>query len=103
MREETFGPVVGVMKVADDAEAVAQMNDSGFGLTAAIYTRDAAAAEALGAQIDAGTIFMNRCDYLDPALSWSGRKLSGLGASLSVLGYQSVTRPKAYHLRKPVD
>ena len=100
MREESFGPVVGIMPVKDDAEALALMNDSPYGLTAAIYTRDAEAAEALGAGIETGTVFMNRCDYLDPALCWTGCKDTGRGASLSVLGYHAVTRPKSYHLRK---
>jgi acyl-CoA reductase-like NAD-dependent aldehyde dehydrogenase len=99
MREEIFGPVAGVMKVRSDAEAVAQMNDSNFGLTAAVWTADAQAAEALGAQVHTGTWFMNRCDYLDPALAWVGIKDSGRGCTLSVIGYEHVTRPKSFHLR----
>jgi acyl-CoA reductase-like NAD-dependent aldehyde dehydrogenase len=99
MREEIFGPVAGVMKVHSDAEAVAQMNDSDFGLTAAIWTTDAAAAEALGARVRTGTWFMNRCDYLDPALAWVGIKDSGRGCTLSVIGYEHLTRPKSFHLR----
>jgi acyl-CoA reductase-like NAD-dependent aldehyde dehydrogenase len=99
MREEIFGPVAGVMKVRSDAEAVAHMNDSAFGLTAAVWTRDAAAAEALGAQVETGTWFMNRCDYLDPALAWVGVKDSGRGCTLSVVGYEHLTRPKSFHLR----
>jgi acyl-CoA reductase-like NAD-dependent aldehyde dehydrogenase len=99
MREEIFGPVAGVMKVASDAEAIAHMNDSAFGLTAAVWTRDAAAAERLGAQIETGTFFMNRCDYLDPALAWVGVKDSGRGCTLSVVGYEHLTRPKSFHLR----
>jgi acyl-CoA reductase-like NAD-dependent aldehyde dehydrogenase len=99
MREEIFGPVAGVMKVNSDAEAVQQMNDSPFGLTAAIWTRDEAAALALGAQVDTGTWFMNRCDYLDPALAWVGVKDSGRGCTLSVVGYEHLTRPKSFHLR----
>jgi acyl-CoA reductase-like NAD-dependent aldehyde dehydrogenase len=99
MREEIFGPVAGVMKVHSDAEAVAHMNDSAFGLTAAVWTRDAAAAEALGAQVQTGTWFMNRCDYLDPALAWVGVKDSGRGCTLSVIGYEHLTRPKSFHLR----
>jgi acyl-CoA reductase-like NAD-dependent aldehyde dehydrogenase len=99
MREEIFGPVAGVMKVHSDAEAVAQMNDSPFGLTAAVWTSDAAAAEALGAQVHTGTWFMNRCDYLDPALAWVGVKDSGRGCTLSVVGYEHLTRPKSFHLR----
>ncbi len=100
MREETFGPIVGIMPVKDDEEAIALMNDSAYGLTAAIYTRDAAAAEAIGDRIETGTIYMNRCDYLDPALCWTGCKDTGRGAALSYLGFHSVTRPKSYHLRK---
>jgi acyl-CoA reductase-like NAD-dependent aldehyde dehydrogenase len=99
MREEIFGPVAGVMKVGSDLEAVAQMNDSPFGLTAAVWTRDAAAAERLGAAVQTGTWFMNRCDYLDPALAWVGVKDSGRGCTLSVIGYEHLTRPKSFHLR----
>ena len=99
MREEIFGPAAGVMKVYSDAEAVQQMNDSPFGLTAAIWTRDEAAALALGEQVDTGTWFMNRCDYLDPALAWVGVKDSGRGCTLSVVGYEHLTRPKSFHLR----
>jgi acyl-CoA reductase-like NAD-dependent aldehyde dehydrogenase len=99
MREEIFGPVAGVMKVRSDAEAVAQMNDSNFGLTAAVWTGDAQAAEALGSQVHTGTWFMNRCDYLDPALAWVGIKDSGRGCTLSVIGYEHLTRPKSFHLR----
>ena len=99
MREEIFGPVAGVMKVNSDAEAVQRMNDSAFGLTAAIWTADEAAALALGAQVDTGTWFMNRCDYLDPALAWVGVKDSGRGCTLSVIGYEHLTRPKSFHLR----
>ena len=99
MREEIFGPVAGLMKVRSDAEAVAHMNDSAFGLTAAVWTRDEAAALALGAQVQTGTWFMNRCDYLDPALAWVGVKDSGRGCTLSVIGYEHLTRPKSFHLR----
>ena len=101
MREESFGPVVGVMPVRDDDEAVALMNDSDFGLTAAIFTGDAGAAAAIGDRLETGTVFMNRCDYLDPALVWTGCKDTGRGAALSTLGYDALTRPKSYHLRKP--
>jgi acyl-CoA reductase-like NAD-dependent aldehyde dehydrogenase len=99
MREEIFGPVAGVMKVHSDAEAVQCMNDSPFGLTAAVWTGDEAAALALGAQVDTGTWFMNRCDYLDPTLAWVGVKDSGRGCTLSVIGYEHLTRPKSFHLR----
>lgn len=100
MREESFGPVVGIMKVADDEEAIALMNDSDFGLTASIWTSDLDAAAAIGARLETGTVFMNRCDYLDPALCWTGCKDTGRGAALSRLGYLSVTRPKSFHLRR---
>ena len=100
MREENFGPVVGIMAVADDAEAVALMNDSDYGLTASIWTRDLGGAEAIGDQLETGTVFMNRCDYLDPALAWTGVKDTGRGASLSRIGYEALTRPKSFHLRQ---
>lgn len=99
MNEESFGPVVGIMPVADDEEAVRLMNDSRYGLTASLWTRDVERAIKLGSQIETGTVYMNRCDYLDPALVWTGMKDSGVGASLSVLGYDYFTRPKSYHLR----
>jgi len=99
MREEIFGPVAGVMKVRDDEEAVRLMNDSRFGLTAAIWTEDTDAALAIGDRIDTGTWFMNRCDYLDPALAWVGVKDSGRGCTLSRVGYEHLTRPKSFHLR----
>jgi acyl-CoA reductase-like NAD-dependent aldehyde dehydrogenase len=99
MREETFGPVVGVMKVSSDEEAVRLMNDSDFGLTASVWTCDPEAAVAIGDELATGTVFMNRCDYLDPALAWTGVKNSGRGATLSVLGYEHLTRPKSFHLR----
>mgnify|MGYP000692488429 CR=1 FL=1 len=99
MREESFGPVIGVMKVADDEEAVRLMNDSDFGLTASIWTSDAEAAIAIGERLETGTVFMNRCDYLDPALAWTGVKATGRGVTLSALGYHALTRPKSFHLR----
>lgn len=99
MTEESFGPVVGIMAVADDEEAIRMMNDSQYGLTASIWTKDQAAAEAIGAQVATGTVFMNRCDYLDPALAWTGVKDTGRGISLSELGYHQLTRVKSYHLR----
>ncbi len=100
MMEESFGPVVGIMKVSGDEEAIRLMNDSPYGLTASIWTEDYATAAAIGAQIETGTIFMNRADYLDPALCWTGCKDTGRGGSLSYLGFLSVTRPKSYHLKK---
>ena len=100
MREESFGPVVGIMKVSGDDEAVALMNDSDYGLTASIWTSDPDRAAMIGNQLETGTVFMNRCDYLDPALCWTGVKDTGRGASLSELGYRAVTRPKSFHLKK---
>ncbi len=100
MRDESFGPVVGIMPVADDAEAIALMNDSQFGLTASLWTQDAAAAEAIADQIETGTVFMNRADYLDPGLCWTGCKDTGRGGGLSVIGYHNLTRPKSYHFKK---
>jgi acyl-CoA reductase-like NAD-dependent aldehyde dehydrogenase len=101
MREETFGPAVGIMKVASDEEAVRLMNDSEFGLTAAIFSADAKRAEALGDALETGTVFLNRCDYLDPALAWTGVKNSGRGCTLSRVGFEQLTRPKSYHFRMP--
>ncbi len=100
MREESFGPVVGIMPVSGDAEAIALMNDCKYGLTAAVFTRDPAAMDAIAPQLETGTVFMNRCDYLDPALCWTGCKDTGHGAGLSVLGFHALTRPKSHHYRK---
>lgn len=102
MRDESFGPVVGVMKVKSDEEAVRLMNDSPYGLTAAIWTSDVEAAERIGDQIETGTVFMNRCDYLDPALAWTGVKDTGRGVSLSKYAYDHLTRPKSFHLREKI-
>lgn len=99
MRDEAFGPVAGIMKVSSDAEAIRLMNDSAFGLTAAVWTADEAAALAIGDEVQTGTWFMNRCDYLDPALAWVGVKDSGRGCTLSSIGYEHLTRPKSFHLR----
>jgi acyl-CoA reductase-like NAD-dependent aldehyde dehydrogenase len=99
MREETFGPAVGIMKVASDEEALRLMNDSEFGLTAAIFSADAARAEVLGDALETGTVFLNRCDYLDPALAWTGVKNSGRGCTLSRVGFEQLTRPKSYHFK----
>jgi acyl-CoA reductase-like NAD-dependent aldehyde dehydrogenase len=102
MRDESFGPVVGIMKVDNDAQAIALMNDSDYGLTASIWSQDETRAIEIGQQIDTGTVFMNRCDYLDPALAWVGVKKSGRGCSLSKLGYAQLTRPKSFHLKKAI-
>ncbi len=99
MMEETFGPVVGIMKVGSEAEAIRLMNDSPYGLTASIWTKDIDTAERIGAQIETGTIYMNRCDYLDPGLAWTGVKNTGRGTTLSKIGYEAMTRPKSFHLR----
>jgi acyl-CoA reductase-like NAD-dependent aldehyde dehydrogenase len=99
MVDESFGPVVGIMKVKSDDEAVSLMNDSPYGLTASIWSADTDASQALGDRIETGTVFMNRCDYLDPALAWTGVKDTGRGASLSEIGYAMLTRPKSFHLR----
>ena len=101
MKEETFGPAVGIMKVSSDDEAVTLMNDSPFGLTGSVWTSDEGAALAIGDQIHTGTWYMNRCDYLDPALAWTGVKDSGLGCTLSRVGYEQLTRPKSFHMRLP--
>ncbi|WP_170351158.1 aldehyde dehydrogenase family protein [Ruegeria atlantica] len=100
MRDESFGPVVGIMKVSSDEEAIALMNDSEFGLTASLWTRDVDRAARVGDQIETGTVFMNRADYLDPGLCWTGCKNTGRGGGLSVIGYHNLTRPKSYHLKK---
>ena len=99
MTEESFGPVVGIQKVRDDEEALALMNDSEFGLTAAIFSADVDSALALADRVEAGTVFLNRCDYLDPALAWTGVKNSGRGCTLSSVGYESLTRPKSFHFK----
>ena len=100
MREESFGPVVGIMPVRDDVHAIELMNDSDFGLTASVWTRDVRRAEAIADQIETGTVFMNRADYLDPGLCWTGCKDTGRGGGLSLIGYHNLTRPKSYHLKK---
>jgi acyl-CoA reductase-like NAD-dependent aldehyde dehydrogenase len=100
MREESFGPIVGIMKVRNDEEAIALMNDSPYGLTASIWTTDTDRAAAIGDRIETGTVFMNRCDYVDPGLVWTGVKHTGRGAALSHFGFHALTQPKSYHLRK---
>ena len=100
MMEETFGPVVGIMKVKDDEEAIGLMNDSPYGLTASIVTKDAEAAGRIGERLRTGTVFMNRADYVDPALCWTGCKDTGRGGAMSAIGYQNLTRPQSFHLKK---
>ncbi len=102
MTQESFGPVVGIMPVNSDEQAITLMNDSEFGLTASVWTEDLEAAQRIGDQVNTGTWFMNRCDYLDPALAWTGVKHSGRGCTLSSIGYEHLTRPKSYHLRVTV-
>ena len=102
MTEESFGPVVGIMRVSSDEEAVRLMNDSEFGLTASIWTQEENKAMELGDQVETGTWYMNRCDYLDPALAWTGVKNSGRGCTLSTVGYEHLTRPKSFHLRTKI-
>ena len=99
MTEESFGPVVGIQKVDSDKEAIKLMNDSDYGLTAAIFTEDIKRGIELGRQLETGTFFINRCDYLDPELAWTGIKDSGHGCTLSALGYESLTRPKSFHIK----
>jgi acyl-CoA reductase-like NAD-dependent aldehyde dehydrogenase len=101
MTEESFGPVLGIMSVENDDEAVSLMNDSEFGLTACVFSRDIDAAIAIGERLETGTFFLNRCDYLDPAMAWTGVKNSGRGCTLSALGYERLTRPKSFHLKLP--
>jgi acyl-CoA reductase-like NAD-dependent aldehyde dehydrogenase len=102
MVEESFGPVVGIMKVSGEEEAIRLMNDSQYGLTASIWTTDEDSALRIGPKIETGTFFMNRCDYLDPALAWTGVKNTGRGCTLSALGYEQLTRPKSFHLRTKI-
>jgi acyl-CoA reductase-like NAD-dependent aldehyde dehydrogenase len=99
MREESFGPVIGIMRVRDDAEAIRLMNDSPYGLTSSVWTSDIAAAERIGNQLETGTVFMNRCDYVDPSLVWTGVKDTGSGIALSSLGFSPYVRPKSFHLK----
>ena len=99
MREESFGPVVGIMRVRDDEEAITLMNDSPYGLTASIWTRDMDRAADIGNRVQTGTVYMNRCDYLDPYLTWTGVKDTGRGSALSKYGFDALTQPKSFHLR----
>lgn len=102
MREESFGPIVGIMKVRDDEEAISLMNDSPYGLTASIWTRDTERAAAIGDRVETGLVFMNRCDYVDPGLVWTGVKDTGKGGAMGLVGYDNLTRPKGYHLREKI-
>ncbi|MEO3384778.1 aldehyde dehydrogenase family protein [Mesorhizobium sp. CAU 1741] len=102
MREESFGPIVGIMKVRDDEEAIQLMNDSPYGLTASVWTTDTDHAATLGDRIETGTVFMNRCDYVDPGLVWTGVKDTGKGGAMGLVGYDNLTRPKSYHLREAI-
>ena len=99
MREESFGPIIGVQAVADDAEAVARMSDTEYGLTAGVYTPDRERAEAILRRMNTGSVYWNCCDRVSPRLPWSGRAHSGIGVTLSRLGIRAFTRPKAWHLR----
>lgn len=99
MKQDCFGPVFGVMPVDSDEQAVELMNDSEYGLSASVFTEDVDVAMQLGAQVQTGTWLMNRCDYHDPALAWSGAKSSGSGVSASYLGFEQLTRVKSYHMR----
>jgi acyl-CoA reductase-like NAD-dependent aldehyde dehydrogenase len=101
MREESFGPVIGLMPVKDDAEAVRLMNDTDYGLTAGIYTRDRKRARRVLAQVRAGSVYWNCCDRVSPRLPWSGVGHSGIGLTLSTYGIEAFTRTKAWHLRNP--
>jgi acyl-CoA reductase-like NAD-dependent aldehyde dehydrogenase len=101
MRDESFGPVIGIQKVTGDDEAVELMNDTAYGLTAGVYTKDEAAARALLSRVNAGSVYWNCCDRVSPRLPWSGVGDSGIGLTLSTHGIQTFTRPKAWHLRKP--
>ena len=102
MREESFGPVVGIMPVKDDEQAIKLMNDSDYGLTASVWTTNLDSAIQIADELETGTAYMNRCDYLDPALAWTGVKDSGRGCTLSAIGYEHLTRPKSFHLKTKI-
>ena len=101
MRDESFGPIVGIQKVAGDAEALELMNDTRYGLTAGVYTRSEARARSVLSRVNAGSVYWNCCDRVSPRLPWSGHGDSGVGVTLSTLGIQAFTRPRAWHLRRP--
>ena len=100
MRDESFGPVIGIMKVKNDNEAIELMNDSEFGLTASVYSGDQQRAESILSQIDSGTGYWNCCDRVSAAVPWTGRKNSGFGSTLSHIGLRAFTKTKSYHLKK---
>jgi acyl-CoA reductase-like NAD-dependent aldehyde dehydrogenase len=99
MREESFGPVIGIMKVSNDEEAIRLMNDTEYGLTSSVYSNNPDRAAAIQNQLNTGTVYLNCCDRVSPSLPWSGRKHSGFGSTLSQAGLRVFTRPKAYHIR----
>ena len=99
MKEESFGPIIGIMKVKDDAQALALMNDTQYGLTAAVFCSDEQRAAVVQKELNAGTVYWNCCDRVSAALPWSGRNHSGFGSTLSIVGIRAFTQPKAYHLR----
>ena len=99
LRDETFGPIVAVQRVSGDDEALAKMNNTRFGLTASVWTRDRERAERFARDLEAGTVFQNRCDYLDPALPWTGWRDSGRGSTLSRYGFCHLTKRKSVHFR----
>jgi acyl-CoA reductase-like NAD-dependent aldehyde dehydrogenase len=99
MREESFGPIIGIQRVASDAEALALLNDTEYGLTAGVYSRDRKRAEQILAQVNSGSVYWNCCDRVSPRLPWSGRGHSGIGSTLSTYGIQAFVQPKAWHLR----
>ena len=100
MREESFGPIIGIQKVTDDLQAVRLMNDTRYGLTAGVFTPDGVRARSLLAQVNAGSVYWNCCDRVSPRLPWSGVGDSGIGLTLSTFGIQTFTRPKAWHMRE---
>ena len=99
MQEETFGPVIGIQKVEDDSEALELMNDTEFGLTAAVFTSNEARGRSLLRQLEVGSAYINCCDRVSPYLPWTGGRNSGLGSTLSYLGILAFVRPKGYHIR----
>ncbi|HQI21504.1 MAG TPA: aldehyde dehydrogenase family protein, partial [Leptospiraceae bacterium] len=101
MREESFGPVIGIMQVSSDEEATRLMNETTYGLTAGVYSSNRSRAEKILSKIDAGTVYWNCCDRVSPRLPWTGRKHSGIGSTLSRIGIQAFVQPRAWHLRSP--